>query len=156
MSKFFDGIKTMGIKGSGFIERVKAELAAVFWMVDMGPFSFYLGLKVKRDREQRTIKLSQPADIDRILEKIPLRQSEFGKCGNERRGSSPTKNGRRSLYHREGKISRNDWIIDVLNRRNQTWYRLRHASSKPIFQKPITSTCQTRQNNLPLVKRFQR
>lgn len=38
----------------------------------MGPISFYLGLKVKRDQEKRTIKLSQPADIDRILEKFHL------------------------------------------------------------------------------------
>lgn len=41
-------------------------------MVDMGPISFYLGLKVKRDREKRTIKLSQLADIDNILEKFHL------------------------------------------------------------------------------------
>ena len=72
VSTFVDDIKIMGIKRSGFIERVKAELAAAFSIVDMGPISFYLGLKVTRDREKKTIKLSQPAYIDKVLEKFHL------------------------------------------------------------------------------------
>ncbi len=40
----------MGVKGLSQIEKVKRELAAVFVMVDMGPISFYLGMKVERDR----------------------------------------------------------------------------------------------------------
>lgn len=60
----------MGVKGSGHIKKVKIELAAAFEMVDMGPISFYLGLKVKRDRAKRTLKLSQPAYIDKILSKF--------------------------------------------------------------------------------------
>ena len=40
------------------IDRVKQELTAAFEMADMGPISFYLGLKVSQDREKRTIKLS--------------------------------------------------------------------------------------------------
>lgn len=62
----------MAPKGSGIVERVKAELAAAFSMVDMGPISFYLGLKVERDRDSKTIKLSQPAYIDKILYKFHL------------------------------------------------------------------------------------
>lgn len=46
VSTFVNDIKIMGIKGSGFIERLKSELAAVFLMVDMGLISLYLGLKV--------------------------------------------------------------------------------------------------------------
>lgn len=69
VSTFVDDIKIMGIKGSGFIERVKAELTSAFQMADMGPISFYVGLKVKRNREQKTIKLSQPAYIEKILRK---------------------------------------------------------------------------------------
>lgn len=65
----------MAIKGSGFIEKVKAELTSAFQMADMGPISFYLGLKVERDREQRTIKLSQPAYIEKILRKFFLDQA---------------------------------------------------------------------------------
>ena len=65
----------MAIKESGFIARVKAELTSAFQMVDMGPISFYLGLQVKRNREQKTIKLSQPAYIEKILCKFFLDQA---------------------------------------------------------------------------------
>lgn len=75
MSTFVDDIKIMASKGSGFIERVKAELAAAFQMVDMGPISFHLGLKVDRDREKGTIKLSQPAYIEKVPRKFFLDQA---------------------------------------------------------------------------------
>lgn len=67
----------MAPKGSGFIERVKAELVAAFQMVDMGPISFYLGLKVDRDREKKKIKLSQPAYIEKVLCKFFLDQANL-------------------------------------------------------------------------------
>lgn len=51
VSVFVDDIDIKGMKESGVINKVKAELIAAFSMVDMGPISFYLGLKVKRDRE---------------------------------------------------------------------------------------------------------
>lgn len=54
------------------IERVKIELTAVFSMVDMGPISFYLGLKVDQDPEQKTVKLFQPAYINKVLAKFHL------------------------------------------------------------------------------------
>ena len=75
MSVFVDDIKIMGMKGTDVIDRVKAELIAGFSMVDMGPISFYLGLRVDRDREQKTIKLSQPAYIEKILSKFHLDQA---------------------------------------------------------------------------------
>lgn len=58
VSTFMDEIKIMAPKGSDFIEIVKAELTSAFQIVDMGPISFYLGLKVDRNREEKTIKLS--------------------------------------------------------------------------------------------------
>ena len=75
VSTFVDDIKVMALKGSGIIQHVKAELAAAFSMVDMGPISFYLGLKVKRDQAKRRIKLSQPAYIDKVLSKFHLDQA---------------------------------------------------------------------------------
>lgn len=72
ISTFVDDIKIMAPKGSGIIQRVKAELAAAFSMVDMGPISFYLGLKVERNRQERTIKLSHPAYIDKVLSRFHL------------------------------------------------------------------------------------
>lgn len=49
---------------------VKRKLAAAFAIVDMGPISFYLELKIERDRKQNSIKLSQPVYIDKVLEKF--------------------------------------------------------------------------------------
>lgn len=69
---FVDDIKIMAPKESGFIQRVKAELIVAFSMMDMGSISFYLGLKVERNREEQTIKLSQPAYIDKVLNKFHL------------------------------------------------------------------------------------
>ncbi len=71
-----DDIKVMGVKRSGHIKKVKYELAPAFEIVDMGPISFYLGLKVKRNRQNKTLKLSQPAYIDKILAKYHLDQAK--------------------------------------------------------------------------------
>lgn len=62
----------MAPKGSGIFQQVKVQLTAAFAMVDMGPISFYLGLKVERNRDNRTIKLSQPAYIDKVLNQFHL------------------------------------------------------------------------------------
>ena len=75
ISTFVDDIKIIAPKRSGHISRVKAELVAAFSMVDMGPISFYLGLKVQRDRKNHTIKLSQPAYIDKVLSKFHLNKA---------------------------------------------------------------------------------
>lgn len=72
VSTFVDDIKIMTPKRRGMVERVKAELTSAFSMVDMGPISFYLGLKVQRDREKRAIKLFQLAYIDKVLARFHL------------------------------------------------------------------------------------
>lgn len=72
VSSFVDDLNIMAPKGSGQIKRVKDELTAAFKMVDMGPISYYLGLKVERDRERRLLKISQPAYIDKIAHKFGL------------------------------------------------------------------------------------
>lgn len=41
-------------------------------MIDIGLIEFYLGLKMQRDRENRMIKLSQPAYINKVLNKFYL------------------------------------------------------------------------------------
>lgn len=38
----------------------------------MGPISFYLGLKVQRNQKKQTIKLFQPAYIDKVFSKFHL------------------------------------------------------------------------------------
>lgn len=72
MSIFVDDFKIMAPKGSEMIKRVKAELAFAFSMADMGPISFWLGLKVEQDREKKTIKLSQPAYINKVIARFHL------------------------------------------------------------------------------------
>ena len=58
ISTFVDNIKIIALTESGIIQQVKAELTVAFLMVDMGPISFYLRLKVERNRDnRRTIKL---------------------------------------------------------------------------------------------------
>ena len=67
VSTFFDDIKIMAPKGSGIIQQVKAQLTAAFSMIDMSHISFYIGLKVERNRDNRTIKLFQSVYIDKVL-----------------------------------------------------------------------------------------
>ena len=44
-------------------------------MIEMGLISFYLGLKAKRDREKKTIKLFQPAYTEKFLENFYLNKA---------------------------------------------------------------------------------
>lgn len=74
VSTFVDEIKVMGVEVSGYIEKVKQELATAFEMIDIGPISFYLDLKVEKDCEKKILKLSQPVYIEKILAKYYLNQ----------------------------------------------------------------------------------
>lgn len=76
VSTFIDNIKVMGIKKSNYIEKVKFELTADFEIVDISLISFYLELKVERDRARRMLKLSQTTYIDKILIKYYLNQAK--------------------------------------------------------------------------------
>ena len=69
---FVDNIKIMAPKKSEIIKHVKTKLAFAFLMVDIGSISFYLGLKIEQNREKKTIKLSQPLYIDKVLTKFHL------------------------------------------------------------------------------------
>lgn len=85
------------------IKRLKQELTAAFEMLDMGPISFYLGFKVDRDRQKKTLKLSQPAYIDNILAKFHLDQAKTSNTPmkenplmpNEGREATPAERERR-------------------------------------------------------------
>ena len=65
----------MALKNSKMIERVKLELTFDFSIMDISPISFYLGLKVQQNRENRTIKLSQPTYIEKVLNKFHLKKA---------------------------------------------------------------------------------
>lgn len=67
---FVDDIKIIASKKSGIIKYVKAELTIVISIVDIKFISFYFGLKVKKNKEKRIIKLSQLAYIDKVSNKF--------------------------------------------------------------------------------------
>jgi hypothetical protein len=54
------------------IDTAKQQIMNLFPMKDLGPIKFYLGMKVDRNREKRTIQLTQTAAIDRILDEAKL------------------------------------------------------------------------------------
>ena len=76
VTSFVDDLNIIGPKGSPMITEVKKQLKLAFKMVDMGPISYYLGLKVERDRVNKTIKLSQPAYIEKVLERFHMQTAK--------------------------------------------------------------------------------
>ena len=49
------------------IQEVKNHLNQTFQMTDLGPVSYYLGMKVTRDRPNRVIRLSQAGYVEQVL-----------------------------------------------------------------------------------------
>lgn len=72
VNTFVDDIKIMRVKDSGVIIQMKQELTTVFEIADMGPISFYLGLKVTQNWDKKTLKLSLPVYIYKIFVKFYL------------------------------------------------------------------------------------
>lgn len=57
VSMFVNDIKIMTPKKSGIIQYMKAELTAIFSIIDMGLISFCLDLKVEQNQTNQIIKL---------------------------------------------------------------------------------------------------
>ena len=53
------------------IKRIKRQLRNRFQMSDLGPCTYYLGMLIQRDRQNRILRLSQEAYIDKVI-------SQFG------------------------------------------------------------------------------
>ncbi len=49
------------------VQEVKEELKKVFKIRDLGPASFFLGMEIKRDRIQGTLKLTQTKAVTEIV-----------------------------------------------------------------------------------------
>ena len=58
------------------VKAFKEEIGARFKITDLGPISWLLGMKVTRDRDTRTISLSQESYIDAILTKYNFADSK--------------------------------------------------------------------------------
>ncbi|KAG9767303.1 hypothetical protein KCU88_g7475, partial [Aureobasidium melanogenum] len=54
------------------IKRIKRALRNRFQMTDLGPCSFYLGMSIQRDRQNRVLYLSQEAYIDKVIQQFGL------------------------------------------------------------------------------------
>ena len=77
VTSFVDDLNIIGPKGSPMISEVKKQLNIAFKIVDIDPISHYLGLKIERNRVNRTIKLSQPAYIEMVLEKFHMQNAKI-------------------------------------------------------------------------------
>lgn len=72
VSIFTNDIKIMEVKSLKIIDQVKRNFTAAFKIVDIGLINFYFSLKVDRSLAKKTLKLLQPAYIDKILIKYHL------------------------------------------------------------------------------------
>lgn len=97
----------MEAKSSRVIGCVMEELTAAFEMIDMRSISFYLSLKVSRDHKNKTIKLSQPAYIDKILFKFHLVQAN--------RANTPIKKSPLTLNEREATLAKWEYYQGIID-----------------------------------------
>ena len=49
------------------IQRIKDALNVKFYIIDLRPYAYYLGITVIRDRTNRTIRLEQAEYVKRVL-----------------------------------------------------------------------------------------
>lgn len=70
------------------MQRVKAEFSKRFKMKDLGDATEFLGLRIARDRNKRTLHLSQTSYIDKVLERF--RMSDAKPCATPMEVSKPT------------------------------------------------------------------
>jgi hypothetical protein len=54
------------------IKKIKRTLRNRFQMTDLGPCSYYLGMSIQRDRQNRVLYLSQEAYIDKVIRQFGL------------------------------------------------------------------------------------
>lgn len=103
---------------SNDIELLNAEKAALcerFDMVDQGEIHYLLGMSIKRDRKSRTLTISQPAYLQKVVERFGMK--------NSKPVSTPLEHGKK--FH---KLDSNEEPFDV-----QTYQQaigcLTHAST---------------------------
>lgn len=114
---FIDNLKVMRVKGLSYIKSVKERLVTIFEILDIGPISFYLGLKVKKDCQKKTLKLFQSTYIKKILSKYYL---VFAKLCNIsiKKTIFFSKQGIQSHKSWIKRITRDDQIADILDESN--------------------------------------
>ncbi|QRW13247.1 Reverse transcriptase (RNA-dependent DNA polymerase) [Ceratobasidium sp. AG-Ba] len=59
----------------GHAERIKSEIKGIYDCKDLGEARHFLGMKITRDCEAGTLTLNMPAYIDRIIDRMGLRDA---------------------------------------------------------------------------------
>ncbi|KAE8184386.1 hypothetical protein CF328_g7874 [Tilletia controversa] len=68
---YVDDILIAAPKGSG-VEKAKAELLGLFKGTDLGPAHYCLGIRIERDRRQKTISLDQERYAEEVLARFGM------------------------------------------------------------------------------------
>ena len=72
VSVYVDDIQILGPKGSKHILILKKELSRKFAMTDLGPCSYYLGMEIVRNREARTVRVTQTTYLKKVLTRFGM------------------------------------------------------------------------------------
>jgi hypothetical protein len=91
ISVYVDDILIFG-KDKQKVQRLKDKLSARFNMKDLGPVTWYLGIKITRDRQARTITLSQKAYFQKVLERFQMADCNPVKTPMKPSAQRPEKN----------------------------------------------------------------
>jgi hypothetical protein len=66
---------TLAASSDRAIVELKKQLGSRFEMVDLGPIHWLLGMKIERDKNKRTLSLSQTAYVQKLLERFHLKDA---------------------------------------------------------------------------------
>ena len=72
VSVYVDDLQIIGAKNSNEIQKLKDLLSTRFSMTDLGPIRQYLGMEITRDRNKKTLRISQGRYIQKILDRFGM------------------------------------------------------------------------------------
>ena len=72
VSVYVDDIQIYGPRGSKHIPELKKELHIRFAMTELGPCTYYLGMEIQRDRNKRTVRITQTTYLKKVLARFGM------------------------------------------------------------------------------------
>lgn len=72
VSVYVDDIQIYNSKKSKHIIELKQELSKRFVMTDLGPYTYYLGMKIQRNRFKRTVRVTQTIYLKKVLARFNM------------------------------------------------------------------------------------
>ena len=61
------------------MKRIREKLALAFYMIDIGPLAFYVGLKIIRNQKKKIIKLLQLGYTEKLLDRHGMLKTKTAK-----------------------------------------------------------------------------